>query len=223
MMTLTRNIIDLHKSSHEDFEYYIIILEKIENNFDKNPDISIESAKSLIEGISKSILLRLDITKTEASVNKMEFPELFKNSCWSIHRHISIEDDFIHRSSTMIQRLAELRNTRGDISHGKASPKKDVSTAATAQMIMHITDAIVNYMLDAFFKIDLSFKEQIVYESNIEFNEELDESFPLPGITYSRALFEQDKILYKEQLIEFTDRKIQEKEDESPKRSRGRK
>jgi hypothetical protein len=206
MMMLCRNIILLYKSSHQDFEYYLTILEKVENNHDKNPDISIESAKSLIEGICKTILLRLDITQTETSVKKLDFPDIYKKACLNIQRYAIIEDDFVHRTSSMIHRLAEIRNNRGDISHGKAVPKQEVSTVESARMVMHVTDAIVNYLLEAFFKIDLSYKEETIYDVHTDFNEELDEAYSITGIRYSKALFDQDIVAYEEQLRDYTDR-----------------
>jgi hypothetical protein len=206
MMVLCRNIIEQNKECHNDFEYYITILEKIENNYSKNPDISIESSKALIEGICKTIVLRLDITQTEASVKKLDFKEVYKKACVNIQKHSEIEDDFINRTSAMVHRLAELRNNRGDISHGKSIPKVEVSSIESARLIMHVTDALVNYLLDTFFKIDLSYKEAILYEDNPDFNYELDELYPTLGISYSRALFDQDVISYEEQLKEYLDR-----------------
>ena len=123
MMLHCRDIIKSYKAIHEDFVYYESIIEKVEENIQTNPDISIESCKSLIEGISKTILLRLDVTQTQPKVDKLEFPDLYKQMCLAMQRHSQIEVDYIHRTSSMIQRLAELRNDRGDISHGKAVPK----------------------------------------------------------------------------------------------------
>jgi hypothetical protein len=206
MMSLCRDIIKTYKSSHKDFDYYLAIIEKIETNYVNNPDISIESAKALIEGISKTILLRLEVKYTLAIVNKMDFPDLFKNACWSIKRHISIEDDFLHRTSAMIHCLAEIRNNRGDISHGKAVPKLEVSSVESSIMVMQITDALVNYILKAFFKIDLGHKEAVAYSDNPAFNDELDEIYSPPSIKYSRALFDQDIVAYEEQLKEHLER-----------------
>lgn len=211
MMPLCRNTINAYKSSHEDFEYYLTIVEKIENNCIKNPDISIESSKSLIEGMSKTMLLRLELNHTLSSVNEMDFSELFRNACWGIKRHVPIDDDFIHRTTSMIHRMGEIRNDRGDISHGKAIPKVDVSSPEMSTMIMQVTDSIVNYMLQLFFKIDLSHKEQITYEDNPDFNTELDDAYVLPGIKYSKALFHQDLVAYEEQLKDFNDRQNQKR------------
>lgn len=203
---MTRDIIQLNRTSHEDFLYYETLIEKIEENCQKNPDIAIESAKSLIEGVSKTILLRLDRSATNEKVNKMDFPDLFRNACWRIKSHTYFEEDFIYRTSSMIQILAELRNQRGDISHGKAVPKVEVSSIASAMMIMHVTDALVNYILDSFFKIDLSFKRELKYDANPDFNDELDEVYPLKTIKYSRALYDQDFTEYEEQLKIYLDR-----------------
>jgi len=202
-MPLSRDIIHSNKSTHSDFDYYNTIIEKIEKNHIVNPDISIESSKALIEGVSKSILIRLETAQTETTVNAMDFPELFRNACWSIQRHGSFEVDFVHRSATMIQKLAEIRNSRGDISHGRATPKKNNSTKESSKMIMHVTDAIVHYMLEAFFKIDLSYKDDLGYEDNPEFNESLDGDYNVQGISYSKALFDQDPTTYEEELESY--------------------
>ena len=204
-MQQTRDIIRRYQDKHESFEYYYSIIEKVENNVSKNPDISIESSKALIEGICKSILLRLDSSFTKKAVNKMEFKPIYSNACDRIGQHVEFEIDFIHRTSAMIGRLAELRNERADISHGKAAPKEYVSTRATAKMVMHVTDSILNYILESFFTIDLSYKEEVDYEDNSEFNELLDESYPLEGVVYSKALYEQDYAAYEEQLQDYLD------------------
>lgn len=204
-MELTRNIIDRHKTTHEQFEYYFSIIEKIEENVKSNPDIAIESSKALIEGVSKTILLRLESSYTPKKVNSMDFPELFKKSCLSINCFGPFETDFVHRTTSMITRMAELRNERGDISHGKATPKEISSAKESAVMIMHVTDSIVAYILKTFFKIDLSHKEEVIYDENPDFNEMLDENFSLADISYSKALYDQDNIAYIEQLQEYLD------------------
>ena len=105
----------------------------------------------------------------------------------------------------MIDRLSELRNERGDISHGKAVPKKFVSNVETAKMVMRVTDSILTYILSAYFSIDLSYTEKIAYEDNPEFNDILDESYCLEGIVYSQALYDQDYDSYEEQLRDYLD------------------
>ncbi|MBL7047616.1 MAG: abortive infection family protein [Candidatus Marinimicrobia bacterium] len=202
---MTRDIINRHLSTHSEFEYYTTIIDKIENNFINNPDISIEACKALIEGICKTILLKLENSFTLKIVNSMEFPELFKKACLSINRFCPFEIDFIHRTSSMICRMAELRNERGDISHGKSAPKEVTSTKESAKMIMHVTDGITSYILGSFFKIDLTYKEEIQYDDYPVLNEMLDEENPLDGISYSRALFDQDNVAYMEQFSNILD------------------
>lgn len=202
-MQQIRDILEKHKDSHENFKYYYTLTEKIENNVSKNPDISIESSKSLIEGVCKSILLKLDSSLSKKAVNKMEFKPLYSITCDRISQHVELEIDFIYRTSAMIARLAELRNERGDISHGKAVPKIFVSDADTAKMVMHVTDSIVAYILTAYFSIDLSYKDEIAYKKNPRFNDFLDESSCFEGVVYSQALYDQDYDAYEEQLRDY--------------------
>ncbi len=204
-MQLTRDILDRHKDLHKHFEYYYTIIEKIENNVTKNPDISIESSKSLLEGVSKTVALRLNNSVAETRVNKMEVQAIVKMACDCIDEKIGLELEFPRRAASLVQRMGELRNSRGDISHGKAAPKKYTSDVETAKMVMRVTDCILTYILTAFFAIDLSYKEEIKYEDNPEYNAFLDESYYLEGIVYSQALYDQDYDAYEEQLRDYLD------------------
>ena len=75
---------------------------------------------------------------------------------------------------------------------------------------MVVTDAIVHYMLESFFRVDLSYKEEVRYADCEDFNFELDEINPINGLSYSRALFDQDNVTYMELLRDFNDRKAEE-------------
>ena len=205
MMQLTRDIINLHQETHESIDYYLLLIGQIENNVECSPDIAIESSKSLIEGVCKLILLSLDSTSSVKKFKKMQLPKMFSEACEFLGQHVDLEADFAHRTSSMIARLAELRNERGDISHGKAAPKECVSSVDTAKMVMGVTDSIVTYILTSYFSIDLKFKEMIAYEMNPEFNNFLDETYELEGISYSQALYDQDYDAYEEQLRDYLD------------------
>ena len=205
MMPLTRNIIDKHEDTHEYFEYYKSIIQKIEDNQASNPDISIESCKSLIEGISKSILMRLNKSMTENKVNDYDAHAIFKECCNYLGHKQPLEREFTLQGFNLVKRIAELRNERGDISHGKLSPKSVLSAKESAHMIMGITDSLVHYLLVHFFKIDFSSQEDIKYEEHEDFNLYLDENYPELDISYSMALFEQDPVAYEEQLRDYKD------------------
>jgi hypothetical protein len=126
-------------------------------------------------------------------------------ACECIDEQIGLEIEFPRRAASLIQRAGELRNERGDISHGKAVPKKYISDAETAKMVMRVTDSILTYILSAYFSIDLSYTEKIAYEDNPEFNDFLDESYCLEGVVYSQALYDQDYDAYEEQLRDYLD------------------
>ena len=55
-MKLTRAKIEEFKDGIDGLNGYYLIVKEIEDNLPKNPDISIESCKSLIEGLSKKAL-----------------------------------------------------------------------------------------------------------------------------------------------------------------------
>ena len=95
-----------------------------------------------------------------------------------------------------------MRNNHGDISHGKASLKEQVNDCDLSGMVIGITDSISTYMLRKLNQIVVD--DEVGYEVNQTFNEALDEQHLLDGnVKYSKALFEQDPISYKEPLDDF--------------------
>lgn len=200
-MDKTRKLINENKERFPEFQYYHSIIDKIEENIEIMPDISIESCKSLIEGVSKTILDKLGIQYVEKGRDAHEPRKLFEKALDSIPQSESHEQEFLSKVSNLILRMTEIRNARGDISHGKSSPKKECSSIILADFIAQVTDSSAQYLLKIYFSADLSPFEETKYEDNAEFNQILDDEYPLDGIiSFSRALFEQDPISYKEQL-----------------------
>jgi hypothetical protein len=203
-MQLVRSLISQNNEKYEHFSYYETVIEVIEQNVQKQPDICIESCKSLIEGISKTILLTLNRGATRQALNAKDVKELFREALNELGRqNPATEVEFVRRATGVIQLLADLRTKRGDISHGKIAPKDLTSLAQFSRLVMHMTEGIAFYMLDQFFAIDISFSEEVHYEDNEEFNEILDREFPMEGIRYSKALFDQDNVAYCEQLLDY--------------------
>lgn len=121
-----------------------------------------------------------------------------------------------------------LRNARGDISHGKGAPKAKSSDENLSKLSLQMTESLIFYMLDSFFKIaerepepievasDLTQEDSDVrfaYDDNPPFNEYLDEVNPLKGKPlYSLALYQQYYEDYMIQLEEYRDLQREQEE-----------
>lgn len=146
----------------------------------------------------------LDTTYNEQEIKKMDVAPLFKKAMLKLADFDEgIEIDFIHRSHSLIQNFGEIRNARGDISHGKSAPKEIFSTPKFSKLVAQMTEGIVSYILEHYFAIDLSYKQEIKYEDNEDFNQWLDEENPIGVLSYSKALFDQDNVSYNEQLLNY--------------------
>ena len=209
-MDKTRRIINDNKDKFPEFQYYHNIIDKIEENVEKMPDVAIESCKSLVEGSSKTILNKLKIPFLEKGRDADTPRGLLKKVLDNIP-DTSYDPEFITRSCELITRMTEIRNRNGDISHGKFSPKKIESDVNLAEYIIQITDSTMHYLFKIYFSADLSYIEETKYEDNEEFNEFLDSDNELEGIIYSQALFDQDIISYKEQLNTYLSSEEEEK------------
>ena len=215
---ITENI-----EEYPEFEYYIKpIIEKAEKNLPNQPDICIEICKALFEGVSKSIIEKLVKPASQEDIKKLEMGPLVKKAAKLLKENDNvIEEDFITRSVSLAYALATLRNERGDISHGRAVPKHKKSNVRLAYLSYQMTEGIVSYMLDSFFRISKKLKdekarkptvtedildlEQVKYENNMEFNNLLDTDKPWDDkLSYSKALYE---LYYEDYLIRLNDYK----------------
>lgn len=164
-MNKTISIISNNLDKYSHFEEYFKIVELINLNEFVNPDICIESCKALVEGISKTILIDLDNTRTTENIDKDDLPKLFKDAMRVLSENCDdIEGDFASRFSAIMQVIGEIRNKRGDISHGRMAPKFIFSSAKLATTIISMTDSMLEYILEHYFSIEVK-KSNLEYES----------------------------------------------------------
>lgn len=206
-MEKTKSIILANIDKHSHFSEYYKIVEIIEANEFVNPDICIESCKALVEGISKTILIQLDVTKSPDNIDDDDLPKVFKNAIKVLSEKCAdIEGDFVSRFSAIIQVLGEIRNKRGDISHGRMAPKMVFSSKKIATTVKQMTDTMLEYILEHFFSIDFS-EANLIYDDEImiEYNTWLDDSleFPIKKAKYSKLLFENDYDEYESRYEDF--------------------
>ena len=176
-------------SNFTDYEVLLIAIEEKNTN-----DNCIEACKSLIEGISKTVLEQVDIrektTKERFSdielqnlkitLEKMgndneEFHTLFQQALIVLNAyHHSCERDFMRAiGNKFCTYIGHIRNKKGDIAHGRAAPKLNKSSHNLAIMIEQVTDLIAFHMLEVFSLIDFSFvekynQEHFVFEAFLE-------------------------------------------------------
>lgn len=204
-MERTKEFLSQNRASFEryiNFEdhqvYYYAIDKKV------TADNCIETCKSLIEGISKTVLGQIDIkNKTvrvrfdtrelkslDSTFNKMagngeDFPVLFRQAILILSNyHQACQKDLMNSlGKDFCKYLARLRNDRGDLSHGRAAPKSDKSSLNLAFMVENITDLITFHMLEILSIIDFSKTEELGQEQAIVESFMSKEDFELADIT----------------------------------------
>lgn len=203
-MKHTRDILAVLEDQYVNIDYYYKIIDKIEENVNVHPDISIECCKSLIEGISKFILKQIDRTYDATVIDKLDFQPLVKKSMNELSNYNQdLEIDFINKANKLIVSIGDLRNKRGDLSHGKLSPKEFLSDAHFSNLVLNMTDSLLHYILNCFSNI-ITIKK-LEYDDNPELNEKLDSENSFGFLSYSKALFDQDIEAYKQELLNYED------------------
>lgn len=205
-MKQTKDILKALESRYTNIDYYQTIIQKIEENVESHPDISIESCKALLEGLSKFIWKQIDLSYDALVADKMDFHPVVRQAITKLaDLNEDIELDFVNKVNKLIVSIGEVRNRRGDISHGKLSPKEYFSDSQFAYLVMNITDNMLYYVLHSFSKVSLI--KELEYEDNPEFNEWLDNENPIANLSYSKALFDQDPVAYEQELENYLDAK----------------
>ncbi|MEN0050552.1 MAG: hypothetical protein AAF806_26040 [Bacteroidota bacterium] len=205
-MEKVKSIIQANLVQYPHFEEYFKIIDIIDTHEMTNPDICIESCKALVEGISKTILIELDHTKTPENIDSGNVPKLFNSTIKILAEKChDLEGDFAMRFSPLVQVLTQIRNKRGDISHGRVAPKPIFSSSKLATTFKTITDSMLEYILEHYFSIDRIIIKELVYDFEIMegFNVWLDSQypdFPIISAPYSKVLYDYD---YKEYRLKY--------------------
>ena len=192
---------EIRRIKRHRLDYYQSHLDLVEGYIDEKPDISIETCKALIEGISK-LSIHLLTQEPLENLNNEKFQSLVKKALLELQQGRGFSDaEACRRMSGIVQYIGEVRNEHCDLGHGRASLKEQVNDADFADLIIGITDSVCPYMLR---RLDQLADTTTEYEDNPEFNDFLDEQNPLPGKTrYSRALFDQEFETYEIELGDF--------------------
>jgi hypothetical protein len=189
------------------FEPFNSHIEVIESNVYSNPTLCVETCKSLIEGICKTILTNKNIEYQ----NTITFNVLVQNTISAI-----INDDDVFRTdltelgrriASVSQKLGEIRNNVGFVSHGMdvLNPRLTETVSVFASKI---TDNIGGFILRCYHNNrNLALEQRIHYEDCLPFNESFDNENPLTigviVLSASHVLFQQDYEAYKETYFEY--------------------
>lgn len=195
-------IIEAYAADYPEFEYYLKHVHEIRNNEESYPDITIECCASLLQGISKSIVYRLDpgVDRMAFEAGKLEYQvrEAFR----AIEGASDVVEIALPRACSTVARIAgEIRNQRGDISHGKAVPKEIESDASLARLALEVTESLTRYLFAHLIRLD---EKVVLYSDYRELNARLDEEGPKIGLLpYSRLLFEHDFSAYEDAVDRY--------------------
>lgn len=191
----------------EEFKEYLFLVDKIEKYLEVMPDISIECCKSLFEGISKNILLKLTKKFDSNHINNMPVETVVNNMLIELLLKLKLDSTLekeitIFKKNTIdfIKEIRNIRNSRGDISHGRNYPKIDFSTPIEAKSIVITSDIFLSKLL--FYYLLIEKPTVYNYENYEDFNNSLDEKdcLKLTKTPYSKLLYLDDYTSWENEL-----------------------
>ncbi|RAK51308.1 abortive infection family protein [Phenylobacterium deserti] len=206
-MQSLRELIERHSDENSEFRYYIGNIEKAERNEIDHPDVTIECCAALFQGLSKTIVKRLAPEQYGSEFENLSIGRQVKAAlrCLAAGDE-TVELAFPVAAENLVRIIGELRNQRGDISHGRLVPKELQSDRSLARLVLNVTEPLLRYMLATYFALQPQRRLVSDYEENGIFNAWLDEQNPLLGrVSYSRALFDQYPEEYLIQLQDYLD------------------
>lgn len=176
----------------------------IEQNVSSNPTLCVETCKSLVEGICKTILMNKNIEYS----NTISFSALVQVTIDSIlNTDESYRADIIdlgRRIAGVADKLGNIRNNSGFVSHGMdvLNPRL---TETLSMFAYKITDTIGGFVLNCYNNNrTVSADHRIHYDDCKPFNEYFDDINQMPfGLSASLAMFEQDYEAYKASYYDY--------------------
>lgn len=198
-------LIERHADEESEFRYYIDNILLAEVSEVDRPDVCIETCASLMQGISKAIIHRLEPDCDRNAIEELTLPQQVRRAFSVLQENDDvIELEFMRAAENMARVAGTLRNNRGDVSHGRAAPKELQSDRSLSRLVLNVSEAVLRYMLASYFTIKPEIAPILGYEEYPDFNDLLDEENPLNGKPlYSRALYDQYYEDYRIQLESY--------------------
>jgi hypothetical protein len=197
-MNLLEELISNNLSDYPELtEYRDVVLEFISSHEKKRPDMCIEGCKALIEGLSKFICFDLSIDNNNLTKWKdLKVAQKFKEAI-EILKLENYEEEFTKLNGQLVFKLGEIRNERGEISHGQAYPKNSYSDENFAKFIGLWTEGLCYFLISKYISCKQTTEDEDtdIYstEQFEEFDCYLDSLYEdIEFISYSKALKEQD-------------------------------
>jgi hypothetical protein len=200
-------LVKRHLKEFPDFEYYGAFAEFISAieiyHKDLHTGVSLDCCNSLLQSICKTIITQIDPSTTAESLNRgshSTIDSLVARAANLLRKNEDIyEANFVRCLTKLAEPIRKLRDTRGDLSHGKCIPKELINDQDLSRLLREITESLSRYLISSFFSFALEkqSKEEIEieddrvrYEDHPEFNDLLDEEYPIDGkLLYSQALY----------------------------------
>lgn len=197
-----------HINKTPSFSHFETHISTIEKTVETNPALCIETCKSLVESICKTLLTNQGIAYDDNgqfqvlvkhTMNSLiDINECYKNDLYELTRRIA----------AVSQKLSEIRNISGFASHGQDINHTSMSNTMSL-LTYKITDVIGGFIIH-YYRNHVSKRDtRIHYEDCPEFNEMFDEDNPLElgGVilSASEALYKQDYQAYKEIYFSYLD------------------
>lgn len=197
-----------HINKTPSFSHFETHISTIEKTVETNPALCIETCKSLVESICKTLLTNQGIAYDDNgqfqvlvkhTMNSLiDINECYKNDLYELTRRIA----------AVSQKLSEIRNISGFASHGQDINHTSMSNTMSL-LTYKITDVIGGFIIHYYMNHASKRDSRIHYEDCQEFNEMFDEDNPLVlgGVilSASEALYKQDYQAYKEIYFSYLD------------------
>ena len=202
-MESLETLVKRHLKEFPDFQYYGALAEFISAietyHEDLHMGISSDCCNSLLQSICKTIITQIDSVSPD-SLKSVRTDKLIKQATILLQKNDDIyERNFSSSLAKIGLHINDVRNSRGDLSHGKCIPKELINDRDLSRLLKEITESLSRYLISSFFSFELerldreseTEEERIRYDDNPDFNDLLDEEYPYEGkLLYSQALYE---------------------------------
>lgn len=190
------------------FKAYETHISTIENSVETNPALCIETSKSFIEGICKTILTNQGQTLNDDTQFQVLVKRTLEQLITQSGEDLSELPELGRRTASVAQKIAEIRNNAGFATHGLdiAHPHID---KILSLFIYKITDVIGGFIMYFYINHVRNGDTRILYEDCEYFNNWFDDENPLEIggviISASEALYNLDYQAYKANYVDFID------------------